>query len=70
MPIADADVMGLWIAALGGAAVGIERQWSGHAEGLRARFAGVRTFSLIGGLGGFEWSPLEAWASPVPRSSC
>ena len=60
MPIADADVMGLWIAALGGAAVGIERQWSGHAEGLRARFAGVRTFSLIGGLGGLSgalWSP-------------
>jgi uncharacterized membrane protein (DUF4010 family) len=59
MPIADADVMGLWIAALGGAAVGIERQWSGHAEGLRARFAGVRTFSLIGGLGGLSgalWS--------------
>jgi uncharacterized membrane protein (DUF4010 family) len=52
MPIADADVIGLWIAALGGAAVGIERQWSGHAEGLRARFAGIRTFSLIGGLGG------------------
>ena len=59
MPIADADVMGLWIAALGGAAVGIERQWSGHAEGLRARFAGIRTFSLIGGLGGLSgalWS--------------
>jgi uncharacterized membrane protein (DUF4010 family) len=59
MPIADADVMGLWIAALGGAAVGLERQWSGHAEGLRARFAGVRTFSLIGGLGGLTgglWS--------------
>ncbi len=52
MPIADPDVIGLWIAALGGAAVGIERQWSGHAEGLRARFAGIRTFSLIGGLGG------------------
>ena len=59
MSIADADVMGLWIAALGGAAVGIERQWSGHAEGLRARFAGIRTFSLIGGLGGLSgalWS--------------
>ena len=54
MPIPDADVIGLWIAALGGAAVGIERHWSGHAEGLRARFAGIRTFSLIGGLGGLS----------------
>ena len=47
----DADVIGLLIAALGGAAVGIERQWSGHADGPRARFAGIRTFTLIGGLG-------------------
>ena len=54
MPMADADVIGLWIAALGGTAVGIERQWSGHAEGQRARFAGIRTFSLIGGLGGLS----------------
>ena len=54
MPIADADVLGLLIAALGGAAVGIERQWSGHAEGPRARFAGVRTFTMIGGLGGLS----------------
>ncbi len=50
----DADVIGLLIAALGGAAVGIERQWSGHADGPRARFAGIRTFTLIGGLGGLS----------------
>jgi uncharacterized membrane protein (DUF4010 family) len=50
----DADVVGLLIAALGGAAVGIERQWSGHADGPRARFAGIRTFTLIGGLGGLS----------------
>ncbi len=50
----DVDVLGLMIAALGGTAVGIERQWSGHAEGPRARFAGVRTFTLIGGLGGLS----------------
>ena len=49
-----ADVIGLLIAALGGAAVGIERQWSGHADGPRARFAGIRTFTLIGGLGGLS----------------
>jgi uncharacterized membrane protein (DUF4010 family) len=51
-----ADVIGLLIAALGGAAVGIERQWSGHADGPRARFAGIRTFTLIGGLGGLSGS--------------
>lgn len=39
-------------AALGGAAVGVERQWSGHASGPGARFAGVRTFTLLGGLAG------------------
>lgn len=33
-------------AAIGGLAVGIERQWSGHAQ---AHFAGVRTFTLLGG---------------------
>jgi uncharacterized membrane protein (DUF4010 family) len=46
------DIPGLLIAALGGTAVGVERQWSGHAEGAEARFAGVRTFTLLGGLGG------------------
>jgi uncharacterized membrane protein (DUF4010 family) len=46
------DILGLVIAALGGTAVGVERQWSGHAEGADARFAGVRTFTLLGGLGG------------------
>jgi len=50
----DADVIGVLIATLGGAAVGIERQWSGHADGPRARFAGIRTFTLIGGLGGLS----------------
>lgn len=39
-------------AALGGTAVGIERQWSGHASGPDARFGGVRTFTLLGGLAG------------------
>lgn len=44
--------VGILVAALGGLAVGIERQWSGHASGPRAHFAGVRTFTLIGGCGG------------------
>ncbi|HVG83122.1 MAG TPA: MgtC/SapB family protein [Vicinamibacterales bacterium] len=42
----------LLVAVLGGAAVGVERQWSGHASGPAARFAGVRTFALLGALGG------------------
>ncbi|MGH9856880.1 MAG: MgtC/SapB family protein, partial [Acidobacteriota bacterium] len=41
----------LAVGAIGGLAVGIEREWSGHAEGERPRFAGVRTFLLIGLLG-------------------
>ncbi len=46
------DIVGLLIAALGGAAVGLERQWSGHAEGPAARFAGIRTFTMLGAVGG------------------
>lgn len=42
----------LGIAALAGLAVGIEREWSGHASGPEARFAGVRTFLLLGLIGG------------------
>ena len=44
--------VGLGVAALGGAAIGLERQWSGHASGPQARFGGIRTFTLLGGLGG------------------
>ena len=46
------DLLGIAVAALGGAAVGVERQRSGHASGPRARFGGVRTFTLLGGLAG------------------
>lgn len=45
-------LLGVVIAALGGAAVGLERQWSGHAQGPEARFAGIRTFTMLGALGG------------------
>lgn len=48
------DIIGLLIAALGGAAVGLERQWSGHAEGPTARFAGIRTFTMLGAIGGIS----------------
>ncbi len=46
------DVVRVLIAALGGAAVGLERQWSGHADGPAARFAGIRTFTMLGAIGG------------------
>ncbi len=42
----------LMVAALVGLAVGIERQWSGHATGPAARFAGMRTFLILGIAGG------------------
>lgn len=47
-----ADIAGIVLAALGGAAVGVERQRSGHASGPASHFAGVRTFTLLGGLAG------------------
>ena len=52
------DTVGLVVAALGGAAVGLERQWSGHADGPGARFAGIRTFTLLGTIAG-----LSGWLS-------
>jgi len=45
-------VTGLAVAVLAGAAIGLERQWSGHASGERARFGGIRTFTLLGTLAG------------------
>ncbi len=38
----------LLVAALGGLAVGVEREWSARAAGGLKRFAGVRTFLLLG----------------------
>ena len=50
----------LAVGALAGLAVGTEREWSGHAIGPDARFAGVRTFLLLGLLGGLAgWWALE-----------
>lgn len=42
----------LAIAALIGLGVGVEREWSGHTSGPDARFAGMRTFLLLGVTGG------------------
>ena len=58
------SVVALLVAALGGAAVGVERQWSGHASGPNARFAGVRTFTMLGafaGLAGRLWTWGATW---------
>ena len=50
----------LAVAALAGLAIGTEREWSGHASGPEARFAGVRTFLLLGLFGGIAgWFALE-----------
>lgn len=61
----DALVVRLAIAALIGLAVGIERERSGHAPaGPEVRFAGVRTFVLLGSVGG-----IAGWLAdlgPVP----
>ena len=54
----------LAIAGLVGLAVGTEREWSGHASGPNARFAGVRTFLLLGLLGGTS-GLLLGWGMPV-----
>jgi uncharacterized membrane protein (DUF4010 family) len=55
MDISDvqlAAALRLAVAAFIGLAVGLEREWSGHAAGPEARFAGLRTFLLLGLLGG------------------
>lgn len=52
-------VLRIIVASMCGAAVGVERQWSGHATGPGARFGGVRTFTLLGalaGLAGWMWT--------------
>ena len=52
-PVSDLfPVLGVLVAALGGAAIGIERERSGHASGVHAHFGGVRTFTLLGGAAG------------------
>jgi uncharacterized membrane protein (DUF4010 family) len=58
-----AGLAGIVVAALGGAAIGVERQRSGHATGRHARFGGVRTFTLLGGLAG-----LAGWLTTQDRT--
>ncbi len=61
-------IVPLLVSTLGGAAVGVERQWSGHADGDNARFAGLRTFTmlgLLGGIGGQLWLGGGQWIAGV-----
>lgn len=57
-------VIRLSVAALCGLAVGVEREWSGHATGPHPRFAGVRTFFLLGTIGGLAGWLLDS-SQPV-----
>ncbi len=61
-------ILGIVVAALGGAAVGLERQWSGHADGPHAHFAGIRTFTMLGataGLSGMLWTAGVTWLAAL-----
>jgi uncharacterized membrane protein (DUF4010 family) len=60
------EIAAIAAAGLGGAAVGIEREWSGHASGPRARFGGIRTFTLLGGtagMAGYMWKDAPTLAA-------
>jgi uncharacterized membrane protein (DUF4010 family) len=55
----DPGVVRIVVAALCGLAIGVERQWSGHASGPAARIGGIRTFTLLGavaGMAGWLWT--------------
>jgi uncharacterized membrane protein (DUF4010 family) len=68
MGIADVDltrVVPIAAAALGGAAIGAEREWSGHASGPGARFAGIRTFTLLGAMSGMAGVVFTSGAPPL-----
>lgn len=58
---------GIAVAILGGAAVGVERQWSGHASGPEARLGGIRTFTFLGALAGISGG-LTAQGYPLPAA--
>ena len=59
-----AGLLGIVVAAIGGCAIGVERERTGHATGSQARFGGVRTFTLLGGIAG-----LAGWFATL-RSAC
>ena len=60
MELSSDAIAGLVVAILGGAAVGVERQRSGHATGPDARLGGIRTFTLLGTLAGLAGLLIDA----------
>lgn len=59
MSFDSGGVLRIAVASICGAAIGVEREWSGHATGPAARIGGVRTFTLLGalaGLAGWMWA--------------
>lgn len=60
MGIDSTTIAGLVVATVGGAAVGVERQRSGHASGPAARLGGIRTFTLFGALAGIAGLLLQS----------
>src|SRR5580765_5388821 len=63
--MAEQLALRLAIAGLIGLATGLERERSGHASGADARFAGLRTFLLLGLLGGAAGLLVEAGYAPL-----
>lgn len=61
----------LAVAALGGLAVGIEREWSAKRDEPNTRFGGVRTFLLLGLLGGLggQWVEVDVRLAAVVLGS-
>lgn len=64
-PVDLTTVQQLAVATLLGLAVGIEREWSGHATGPTPRFAGTRTFLLLGLVSGIAGWLLVGGQAPL-----
>ena len=66
-PFPHADALNLLASLVVGMVIGIERGWSQREGDEGSRVAGLRTFSLVGLLGGvlvLVSGPLDAWALP------
>jgi uncharacterized membrane protein (DUF4010 family) len=63
----DLDAIGrMAVALLGGLAVGLEREWSGHASGPHPHLGGLRTFTLLGLISGATgWLWTAGFAGPA-----
>ena len=68
MGIDSTTIAGLVVATVGGAAVGVERQRSGHASGPAARLGGIRTFTLFGALAGIAGLLLQSNDREIGRA--